>query len=262
MGSFSLSVLVGLCIFLPGAAFVLGLTRLYNPSAPSSPIDQHFSAGLALAVAANVVLHGIGFSLATGYTRAQGLPEPDIGPVFALLSGDIKSAWGKDGVQSLAEFPLRISTYFLTITVVAWAAGFLTNYLIRLRPRASWAELLRPQEVSFVWLTTEVELDGTCYLFAGPVQEFSVGKDGNLERVVLPYAIKKPLPPHKKKSANDSPPEPVPHGASSGPELNDGWTEIPGEILVLQLKDSKTVNLDYFYEKEEEEAPKAATSSD
>ncbi|MGF6463237.1 hypothetical protein ACVKU6_001726 [Stenotrophomonas sp. PvP086] len=260
MGSFSLSVLVGLCIFLPGAAFVLGLTRLYNPSAPSSPIDQHFSAGLALAVAANVVIHGVGFSLATGYTRARGLPEPDVGPVLALLSGDLKSAWGKAGVQSLAEFPLRISAYFLTNTAIAWGAGILANRLIRLRPRASWSELLRPQEVSFVWLTTEVQLDGTCYLFAGPVQEFSVGKDGNLERVVLPYAIKKPLPPLKRKSADGVPPEQPPQGAASGAELNDGWTEIPGEILVLQLKDSKTVNLDYFYEKEE--APKVAKSPD
>jgi hypothetical protein len=92
------------------------------------------------------------------------------------------------------------------------------------------------------------------------VQEFSVGKDGNLERVVLPYAIKKPLPPYKKKSADGVPPEQAPPDASSGPELNDGWTEIPGEILVLQLKDSKTVNLDYFYE--EEEAPKATKIPD
>ncbi len=255
MGSFSLSVLVGLCIFLPGAAFVLGLTRLYNPSAPGSPIEQHFSAGLALAVAANVVLHGIGFSLAAGYTRARGLPEPDIGPVLALLSGDLKSAWGMAGVQSLTEFPLRISAYFLTTTTIAWAAGIMANRLIRLRPRASWAELLKPQEVSFVWLTTEVQLDGMCYLFAGPVQEYSVGKDGNLERVVLPYAIKKPLPLRKKKSASDTCPEQGPQENQSSKELDGGWIEIPGETLVLQLKDSKTVNLDYFYE---ERSPVAA----
>ncbi len=248
MGSFSLSVLVGLCIFLPGAAFVLGLRRLYNPSAPGSPIDQHFSAGLALAVAANVLLHGIGFSLTAGYTRARGLPEPDIGPVLALLSGDLKSAWGMAGAQSLTEFPLRVSAYFLTTTVVAWGAGILANRLIRLRPRAGWTELLRPSEVSFVWLTTEVELDGTCYLFAGPVQEFSVGKDGNLERVVLPYAVKKPLPLRKKKSAGATMPEEGLQEAPSGTELDGGWIEIPGETLVLQLKDSKTVNLDYFYE--------------
>jgi hypothetical protein len=175
------------------------------------------------------------------------------GITLALLSGDLKTAWGKAGVQSLAEFPLRISAYFLTTTAIAWAAGILANRVIRLRPRASWAELLRPKEVSFVWLTTEVQLDGTCYLFAGPVQEFSVGRDGNLERVVLPYAIKKPLPPQKKKPTDGAPPEQAQQEASSAPELNDGWTEIPGEILVLQLKESKTVNLDYFYE---EEAPK------
>lgn len=135
MGSFSLSVLVGLCIFLPGAAFVLGLRRLYNPSAPGSPIDQHFSAGLALPVASNVLLHGIGFSLAAGYTRSRGLPEPDIGPVLALLSGDLKSAWGMAGAQSLTEFPLRIPAYFLTKTVVAWGVRNLANLLIGLRPR-------------------------------------------------------------------------------------------------------------------------------
>lgn len=248
MGSFSLSVLVGLCIFLPGAAFVLGLTRLYNPSAPGSPIDQHFSAGLALAVAANVLLHGIGFSLTAGFTRAQGLPEPDVGPVLALLSGDLKSAWGMAGVQSLTEFPLRISAYFLATTTIAWAAGIMANRLIRLRPRASWAELLKPQEVSFVWLTTEVQLDGVCYLFAGPVQEFSVGKDGNLERVVLPYAVKKPLPLRKKRSEIPTFSDQRPQEAQSSRELDGGWIEVPGETLVLQLKDSKTVNLDYFYE--------------
>jgi hypothetical protein len=250
VGSFSLSVLVGLCIFLPGAAFVLGLTRLYNPSAPGSPIDQHFSAGLALAVAANVLLHGICFSVATGYTRAHGLPEPDVGPVLALLSGDLKSAWGKAGVQSLTEFPLSISAYFLTATTIAWAAGILANRLITLQPRASWAELLKPQEVSFVWLTTEVQLDGVCYLFAGPVQEFSIGKDGNLERVVLPYAVKKPFPLRKRKSASGTCPDSGLQEAQSSKELDGGWIEIPGETLVLQLKDSKTVNLDYFYEED------------
>jgi len=203
---------------------------------------------LALAVTANVLIHGIGVSLSAGYTRARGLPEPDIGPVFALLSGDLKSAWGIAGVQSLTGFPLRIAAYFLTTTALAWGAGVLANRLIRLRPRASWAELLRPAEVSFVWLTTEVQLDGTYYLFAGPVQEFSVGKDGNLERVVLPYAVKKPLPLRKKKSASATSPDPSLQDTPSGPELDGGWIEIPGETLVLQLKDSKTVNLDYFYE--------------
>ena len=74
-----LGVLAALLVLLPGIAFVLGLTRLHNPSKPPTPFDQHFSIGLILAIAAALAFHVVGIftcNLASSCVRLQSLLQP------------------------------------------------------------------------------------------------------------------------------------------------------------------------------------------
>lgn len=106
------------------------------------------------------------------------------------------------------------------------------NKRIRRRHSASWFDLLRPDGPDFAWLTLEIDMDGCCFLFAGVATEFSVDRTGQLERVVLQDAVKRPLrpPPKPKWRESESP-----------------WVGIPGELLVLSVKYTKSINVDYYY---------------
>lgn len=229
----SLSVLVALCVLLPGATFVFGLTRLHSPTSPATPLDQHITVGLAVALVAALLFQGAWLGLWRLLLDWAGAPLPDVTQAVGLLAGDLKTNHAQDALASLQSYPIRIACYFVGLTLLTWYLGRKANGLLPNRRTASWFDLLRPQDAAFVWLTTDLHLDDQCYLFAGWVKEFSVAKCGNLERVVLGYAIRRPL---------NQPP------AEEGIDIGHGWMEIPGEFVVLQMGSAQTVNVDYFFE--------------
>lgn len=243
----SLSVLIALVLILPGAAFVFGLTRLYSPKSPSTMLDEHVSVGLALLVLATLLIHSTWYSVIAASMAQFGWPRPDVSQLFALLGGDVTSELGLASLSSLRDYPARIAWYFISVTALAWIAGKSLNRQIRKKESASWHDLLRPDGVEFVWLTTDVELGDQCFLFAGPVKQFSIAKDGSLERVVLAYAVKKPL-----NQGIDS----------EGVIVTDGWTEVPGEFLVLQMVEARTINVDYFFPDEPTASAEATSGND
>lgn len=229
----SLSVLAALCFLLPGFAFVLGVSRLHNPKSPPTPLDRHFSVGLLAALVAALFLHGVWFSLVQHVAERFFLPAPSVSQFVALLAGSVeKDPSFPSAVDSLNDYPLRISAYFFSIIVGAWVAGRACNRFIQRTPDASWYKLLKPEGPDFVWLTLEVDMDSSCFLIAGVVTEFSVDTAGSLERVVLEHAMKRPLhpPPVPKWKAPTNP-----------------WIEIPGEFMVLLMRETRTVNVDYHY---------------
>jgi hypothetical protein len=145
---------------------------------------------------------------------------------------------GKEAVESLREYPVRIFSYFFLVTLLVWVVGRkLVNKRFNRRGEASWDKLLRPDGAMFVWMTVDMHMNGECYLFAGRVDEFKVDKNGDLERVVLGWAARRPL---KLPEGPDLP-------ADDDEELPGWWVEIPGEAIVLKLAQSQTMNLDYFY---------------
>lgn len=232
----SLSVLVALCVLLPGAAFVFGLTRLHSPTSPATPLDQHLSVGLAIALAVALLFQAVWLAIWRVLLDCMGEPSPDVAQVLGLLAGDLKSIYSRAAAASLQAYPVRIALYFVGLTILAWYAGKKANSFIPNRRSASWFDLLRPKDAAFVWLTTDLHLDGECYLFAGWVKEFSVAKTGNLERVVLGYAIRRPLNQELTEE---------------GIPVGDGWIEIPGEFVVLQMESAQTVNVDYFFDNDQ-----------
>lgn len=163
---------------------------------------------------------------------------------MALLGGKLDSAHGIAGVNSLQAYPVRIASYFLVLTALAWVLGRVANKRWKSPRMASWYDLLRvPKGVSFIWLTAEVHMNGCCYLYAGPVGEFSVDKNGNLERVVFNGIAAKRL---------------LDVEAGAGGDLGGGWSEVPGERFVLVTHDVRTINLDHFSIDEDKESSEGA----
>lgn len=240
-----LSAITALLLLLPGIAFVLGINRLLTPDSPPAPLDQHFSIGLILALVASILLHVVGVGLIGGWAWLAHGPHPEPAHAIVMLSGQVQGPVAEAALKGLGDYPLRIALYFLTLTLVGFYAGKFSNRFVYRRSAAVWSDLLSPvidqAEVAFIVLTAEVNHGGTVYLYSGFLSEYRVGRDGALERVVLrEYAARRPL--NMEGAENDVPPMPNEDGSLPG-----GWLEIPGEAFVLQMKDVKTVNVDYFY---------------
>lgn len=249
---FSLSVLVALTVLMPGAAFVFGLSRLHSPTSPTTMLDQHISLGLLLTVLTAFLGHGVAIYLLGLLSALWDFPAVDVAQVAALLAGDVKEESGTAALDSLRLYPARIALYFSSLTVLMWRAGKWTNTRLKSRKTASWFDLLRPAGASFVVITTDLQLDGQCFLYSGVVKEFSVAKSGNLERLVLAFSARKPLSKAGVPVVEDG------EEVGSPKSLGHGWLEIPGEFVVLQMTAAQTINLDYFFEDEEEHDESAA----
>jgi hypothetical protein len=236
-----LAVLVALVVLLPGIAFVLGATRLHSPSGPSTPFDQHFSVGLITALLASIVFHTLALSVCLFFAKLGLTTSTDPAQVLPLLAGDVQSPLAGQSIESVRNNAIEIGLYFSLVTVFAWLGGKVFNRALPKRRTASWYDLLKPSadNPDFVVITVDLKLDSECYLFSGVVREFSVGRTGMLERVVLVYATRRTLHTRATPSAGMN-------------VLEGGWIEIPGEYLVLQMQDARTINVDYFYMDSEE----------
>lgn len=230
-----LSALAAIVVLLPGFAFIIGLGRISSPSAPSTFLDQHVSVGLVLSVVAALLAHTLALPFAAIAAAIFGLGEPDPTKALPLLAGNVQVGNGQADSNALGDHPLAVAIYFSTVTICSWLLG---RTVARLFPvaRPGWHQLLRPAEdnVDFVVLTVDGQIDGVCYLFTGIVSDFFIDGSGRLVRVTLSYAARR---------AFSGPESKIPRGHY----LGDGWVEIPGEFLVLSLSETATVNVDYFY---------------
>lgn len=220
---------------LPGIAFVFGLTRLHSARKPTTVLEDHFSVGVILVVLSAIVFHWLFVLVGNPLLALLDFPRASPGTVFALLVADSKSAEAVHAIRSIDAYPIRIGLYFILLPIAAAMLGKKLNSKLKKKRSADWYDLLRPDatEVTFIWLTADVELGGSCYLFAGEVLEFSVAREGHLERVVIRGAMKRPLL------------LPIgPAGVFMAP--GDQWSEIPGEFVVLHLSQTSTVNVDYY----------------
>lgn len=229
-----LSALAAILLLAPGLAFIVGLGRLASSAGPSTGIDQHVSIALLAATVASLFFHGAALTVASGWCWLFSLPDPDPSQVLALLAGKGDAPGFRAAEASFSAHPISIAWYFLATTVVAWRVGLRFSRSVRVRD--PWYLLLRPDdpEVDFVVLTVNVQIDDCCHLFTGLLQDFSTSSDGKLERIVLSYAARRRY----------SGPESV---APRGHPLGNGWIEIPGEFLVINLDPLATINVDYFY---------------
>ena len=234
----SLSVLVALVLLLPGAAFVFAATRLHSATAPSTGLEQQLSLSLAVALVAAIVGHLM--LLAALQVTSAIWPRvhlPDLHAVVQLLGGNASAAATATS-QALSEHPFCVGSYILATTGLMWGVGRYANRYIQAREHVDWYHLLRPAEVSFVVLTAQFALNGDTVLFKGVLLEFRTSRTGELERVVLGVAARRTIS-HSKDPRGDLDENSI--------MLGHCWVEVPGEVMVLQMKEAKTVDLDYFW---------------
>lgn len=236
------SVILGLLYVLPGILFVTGLTRLFSTKTPS-PFDGQLSSGIILALPAAVLMHVIGLSVTYLLAWISGSPEPDLAQALTMLLGDPKSEAATQAIAATGKRWGAISAYFVLLSIFSFVSGKAVNKRIKQHRRADWYDLLS-HEADMLWLTTDMQIGGAAYLFAGMLRDFKVSADGALERVVLIGAVRRTL---KRPTASEI--------QSSDENYEEGgWISIPGEYVVLDMKNSHTVNVDYWYlEKEEPE---------
>ncbi|MEP9641545.1 hypothetical protein [Xanthomonas euvesicatoria] len=231
----SLSVLIALALLLPGAAFVFAVTRLHSPTAPSTGLEQQLSLSLAVALIAAIFAHVMGIAGLQGLAYVwPAIHKPNLVAVIQLLGG-VNTPAAAQAPRALGDHPFCIGTYVCLVTLAMWFVGKRANKVLQDREQADWFSLLRPAGAGFVVLTADFVMGGETVLYKGVVKEFRIAKTGELERVVLTIAARKPLSEASQRSLE------------AHQTLGYGWTEIPGEAVVLQMKDAKTVNLDYFW---------------
>ncbi len=245
-----LSALTALVLLLPGIAFVLGLTRLWSPTSRSSPFEQHFSAGLLIAIAAALLLHafGIAFAEIPHALGLTGAPAPSL--AVLLLAGDLEAAGAGTALRTIEHDSHLIALYFGFVSVVGLAAGRFSNRWLPKPARAEWAALLEPpaqwtRDSGFAVLTADVAHDDATWLYSGYLDDFIVDREGRLDRVVFRgYAA-------RRRVIDEDAAEPVDDDTFVPAQR---WIEIPGEIFVLQMAQSRTINIDYFFDEPDDGA--------
>jgi hypothetical protein len=233
--NFTGSVIVGLLYVLPGILFVTGLTKLFSSREPS-PFDGQLSIGLMLALPAAIAMHFAWLIVSSGISSWLATPEPSVSHALRLLLSDPRSSEATQALATVSSYWGYIATYFVSLCITSFCLGKLSNKLFKHRRKADWYDLLR-HEADFLWLTTELEMGGVPYLFAGVLKDFRISTDGTLDRVVLCAAVRRTLkrPTAREMRKKDERYQP------------GGWVPIPGEFVVLDMKKAQTINVDYWY---------------
>jgi len=227
---------------MPGIAFVAGLSRLYTTRTPSL-FDGQISLGIVGAVFAAIVIHFLSIGLTAAISQLLPVPTPAPYEALLLLFNGSGSDEFRQVIEGLKTDWPYVGIYFVLAAVLGFCLGKGANRQIRFNKHANWYGLLRGEDADFIWLTTDIDVGGEAFLYAGMVRDFRVSASGDLDRVVLLGAVRRPLR------------RPTPEEISRKTEnYNDrGWIQIPGEYVILRMASARTVNIDYWYLEDERE---------
>ncbi|MDH5824320.1 hypothetical protein QFW77_15195 [Luteimonas sp. RD2P54] len=243
------NVILGLLYLVPGVLFVAGLSRLYTTRTPSL-FDGQISLGIVGSVVAAIAMHSLCIAIANVITPYLGIPAPDASQAISLLLSDSRSDRVEQLINDAGRTWRYVSAYFIFASISAFILGKCANRLIKLNRRANWYDLLRDEDADFIWLTTDIDVGGDTYLYAGMVKDFKIASDGELERVVLLGAVRRPIRRPSQSEIDE-------HRESYNER---GWIEIPGEYVILRMSEARTINIDYWYLEQEREDPESASN--
>ncbi len=172
-------------------------------------------------------------------------------------------------VSIASACPLRLAMYFLSQLLAAYLFGRSANRLVRgmqwdlacewLRFDNEWHYLLSGKLVLLkafwsgredlgipaesipdaVYASVIIESGGVSQLYYGRVDDYHVGKDGRLDRLILADAARREL-------SNDRPPGQA-HRVGGG----DGYYSIAGDFLVIPYEQIKNLNIEYVWLEEQ-----------
>jgi hypothetical protein len=247
--NFALPAVTLLLLLLPGILAVQGfLGRIGRKS--SDPVGQSgLTWAMVLALLIAPILHLVWLTIVS----AASAGEPDVRAMIALLAGRTDDDSDFDAaVKALATLPWHVALYFLSVSLFGLVLGWLVRWFVRsfeldrrfslFRFASDWHYLFTGELRSdlptpdFVVVTATVDHSGKSYLYLGVLQNYAFDRDGELLRLHLATAMRRPLEGDRK-----------PGEEQQMPDKSGRWYTITGDELVLNMRDVATLNVRYMY---------------
>jgi hypothetical protein len=235
----ALSAVVVFLVLVPGFAFRSRFRRIERTSLDYAPFGEAVVLGVVFAA----VLHAVW--LLTCYLLLHR--TLDLGVVLRLMGSD--PAAQADAVQRVASDQYGILAYFGTILLapflIAPALRRLaehfgwhlpeSGFLFKLFGfNAPWYYLLlaEPKKRNLATVVAAVvNFGGKCHIVRGVVADFFVNPNGELDRIVLEFADRRPLEADEVQDDQD-------------PE--ERYYRIDGDFFVLRYSEAITLNIQYL----------------
>lgn len=155
-------------------------------------------------------------------------------------------------LTSISDNVPKILAYFSSSFFIAFIVGKIAQSLIfKLNPYKSsllafdtpWyyeltGKLSDTRDAQLIKLSCLVESKNTSFLYYGVLEDFYLNSDGQLDRVVLSDAMRRPIENDQRNSQDD-------------PQKR--FYEIKGDRIILKYDDIKNINIEYLYMAEENE---------
>jgi len=229
-----------LVLLIPGFIFQNAYERVENTSIEKKPFDV--SSSLAFFYA--LILHAFLICIVLPFTGN----EIDYDVCIKLLIGaktisDIELATISNNISSIVF-------YFAGSFILAYALGKQFQKLIfYFNPFKSskyafdtpWyyeltGKLSETQNAELIKLSCLVESKNTAFLYYGVLEDFYLDSAGQLDRIVLSGAMRRPIEKDEQESTPTS----------------ARFYDIKGDRLILKYEDIKNINIEYLYIVEEE----------
>jgi hypothetical protein len=232
----ALSAVVVFLTLAPGFVFRSRYRRVERTSLDYAPFGEAVVLGVAFAA----VLHVIWLGLARLFGWAPNLRD------FLLLLGSYGPAQA-DAIQRVAAHQYAVLLYYMSILLAPFALAPAVRRLAEHQgwhlPEsrlyrvfgidAPWYYLLRVQAAqrgADALVAAVVAYGGKCYVVRGFVADFFVKPTGELDRIVLEFADRRPLEADKETDNTD---------------LSERYYQIDGDSFVLRYSEAITLNVQY-----------------
>ncbi|MBA6262719.1 hypothetical protein [Colwellia sp. Bg11-12] len=230
-----------LVLIIPGFIFQNSYEKLENTSIEKKPFDVSSSLAFFYALILHVFLIAVVVPLSGN--------EINYDICIKLLTGS-KSISASD-LGAISGNITKIILYFSSSFLLAYVFGkFFQKIIFYFNPYKSskyafdtpWyyeltGKLSETQDAELIKLSCLVESKNTSFLYYGVLEDFYLDSNGQLNRVVLSGAMRRPI------ESDDSEPTTPP---------TTRFYEIKGDRLILKYEDIKNINIEYLYIIEEE----------
>jgi hypothetical protein len=232
----ALSAILVFLIVAPGFAFRSRYRRIERTSFDFAPFGEAVVLGVAFAAVFHLIWLG------AAYLDGWRLNLRDL---LLLLGSD--PAAQTLAIQRVGAHQLPILAYFLTILLAPFA---LAPAVRRLAERQGWnlpdSRLYRLFGIDAPWyyllrvqaerrgvdalVSAIVDFGGKCYVVRGLVADFFVHPSGELDRIVLEFADRRPLEADQ----------------GAGGAAAERYYQIDGDFFVLRYSEAITLNVQYL----------------
>ena len=239
MSGLVLSAVVLLAVLSPGLLVQISFNRATSRWDATYTFDPGTVQAVLLAIPLSLPFHAVWgtlIALADGLFGTGALDYP------ALLAAlDTPSRTPDLGVALLWQLTAYVWSQAIVALLVGPSIALLLQrngwdrYMALTSKAGSWHARLRypPDDPAGIVLSVTVDLGQETYLYFGLLRDYEVRPDGRLARVELEGAKRRPV---------------------EGGEAYD----IPGEVLLIDCADVRTMDIDYLYIVDEEEIDEAS----